>query len=655
MKKSVQIINCLLICWASLLSAQEVPTKLYWFIPDGVRAEPDLFNLFAWAKQGYLPNIRYMMDHGVSGYSKPVFPTHTPVNFAALLTGTTPKVNGVADGPMHSEGFPLEKVSVAGFRSTARKVPAIWSIMEKAGKKSAILCVPGSTPPEINNGAVIRGRWGGWGAETYSLVFEKKTDNKRQFLQGRSTRLFFNGPKLVSYIGTTKPDGWIASQKSYSPASEITLTAYGLTIHGYIYDSKNDGRENYDHIIFSIDKSHVAADLKEGEWGPWTSCTVFFDSRPLQSYFRLRVIKLDNDGYFRIRILFNGLNSTLTMPEEAASEMTQDIGPLVDYPDNYPPQLIFYNQDKSVFQDEMQMSFNWHRKAIGYVLSKYSPDIVIHDIYSPNEMLTSRWWMGYVDPASTRYNSIDNTEREKLWAEVKGMYLQIDSMIGEILAHTDSNTLIVFSSDHGAYPLNTSVMINNLLAKNGFLTFHLDSITGEPVIDWARSKAVYLKMDAIYINPDGLAGNWKRGSGKAYEQLREEIEKLLMDLTDDKGVHPVSSVTKWEDAEQFLDLPKERVGDLIISNKPGFGFYEEFTEDLELFSTPLISGYKQSILADTVKAMWTPFIIMGKGVKQGVTLSKPISHIEQLPTILKLMQIPVPSYVEGKAVEEVFQ
>ena len=42
--------------------AQQKPTKLYWFIPDGVRAEPDLFKLFEWAKQGYLPHIKYMIE-----------------------------------------------------------------------------------------------------------------------------------------------------------------------------------------------------------------------------------------------------------------------------------------------------------------------------------------------------------------------------------------------------------------------------------------------------------------------------------------------------------------------------------------------------------------------------------------------------------------
>lgn len=655
MKKSALCFFALLLCSVSSVFSQEKPTKLYWFIPDGLRAEPDLFKLFDWAEKGYLPNIKYMMDHGAHGYSTPVFPTHTPVNFAALLTGATPKVNGVADGPMHTEGFPLSKVSVGGFRSSARRVPAIWSIMENADKKTMVLSVPGSTPPEITRGMVVRGRWGGWGAETYSLVFEKQTKNKRQFEQGRGTRLFFNGPKLAQYIGTSEAKDWTVDVKTYSPATEIALAAYGSTLYGYIYDSTNDSTVNYDHVLFSINKSEIIADLKQGEWGKWIPWGVNFDNVPVPTALMPGLIKLDEDGYFRIRILYNNLNRSLTMPEEASKELSDSVGPLVDYPDNYPPQLIFYKEDKPIFQDEMQMSFDWHKKAIGFVMNRYHPDVVIHDIYSPNQMLTSRWWLGYVDPASERYKNVDDKEHDKLWREVKEMYLQVDSMVGQILANVDSNTLVVFSSDHGACPLNTSIMVNNLFAKKGYLKFTLDSVTGEPIIDYARSKAIYLKMDGVFLSPTGLDGNWKRSSGLEYEKLRDEIKKLLTDLKTEKGEHPITSVTKWEDAEQFLDLPKDRVGDLIISNKPGFGFYEEFTEKMELFSTPLITGYKQAILGSDVKAMWTPFVIMGKGVKEGVKLDSNIGHIDQLPTILKLMGMNIPSYVQGKPIDKVFK
>src|SRR6185369_11928576 len=140
------------------------PLKLYWFIPDGVRAEPTLFTVFKWAEEGKLPNIKKLMDRGSYGYSYPNFPSHTPTNFATLLTGAYPEVHGVNDGPMHVIGKPLDSVAIGGFRSTAKKVAPIWKTLEEVGMKVAIVSVPGSTPPEINKGVVLRGRWGGWGA-----------------------------------------------------------------------------------------------------------------------------------------------------------------------------------------------------------------------------------------------------------------------------------------------------------------------------------------------------------------------------------------------------------------------------------------------------------------------------------------------------------
>ena len=174
--------------------SQNSKIKLYWFIPDGLRAEPDLFKIYEWARSGELPNLNKLIQRGSYGYSIPVFPSHTPVNFAALLTGALPKSNGVSDGPMHTEGNPLNKVSVGGFRSSARRVPSIWTMLEKVDKKVFVLSVPGSTPPEIERGIVVRGRWGGWGPDTYSLVYEASKSEASQNAPKRSEKFFNFGP-----------------------------------------------------------------------------------------------------------------------------------------------------------------------------------------------------------------------------------------------------------------------------------------------------------------------------------------------------------------------------------------------------------------------------------------------------------------------------
>ena len=627
--------------------------KLYWFIPDGLRADPDVFNLFQWAKEGKLPNIRKMMERGAYGFCIPTFPSHTPTNFATLFTGASPKVHGVADGPMHTEGFPLNKVSVGGFNSGAKKVPPIWTTLEKRGKHVALLSIPGSTPPELHAGYTFRGRWGGWGADFHPLNFEAKGDMAQRKRQGRGARLFFFGPELTRYVDTAKPSGWTGLPKSSSPPLACTLSGWGLDVHAVVYDSTDDRAVNYDRVAFSLDKRRVAADLKAGEWSDWLPATLKWRGVDVPSHVKLHVVKLDADGFFRLRILYANLNANNTKPETAAEPMIKAAGPMVDFVDNFPPQLVYYPEDKSTFVDEANMTYEWHKKAARHVFDAIKPDVFIHDIYSPNQMLTGRWWMGYVDPTSARYGDVTAKQRERLWAEVHAMYRHIDDIIGIFLEAADENTIVALSSDHGAVPLDTWVRLNNLFAREGLLKFKINSETGEPIIDWANSQAVYLKMCHVYVSPNGLAGKWKRASGPAYEALRDRVKKILLNLVDETGDRPVAHVVKWENVSDFLDLPPDRTGDLVIANNPGYGWNEEMTEDRAIFSTPLKTGYKQAITARTAKGMWTPLVIMGPGVRKGHQMPKPINMMDQYPTLMRLLGQKTPDFVEGRVLKDI--
>ncbi len=646
--------------FASLISivrpAPASPLKLYWFIPDGVRAEPTLFTVYKWAEEGKLPNIKKLIDNGSYGYSYPNFPSHTPTNFAALLTGSYPDVNGVDDGPMHAIGKPLDKVAITGFSSTAKKVPPIWTTLEQVGMKVAIVSVPGSTPPEIQKGVVIRGRWGGWGADFPALIYQTKGDLSQRIRQGRSSRFFYLGPELTQYDDSVQATGWATPPPSLSPPKEVTLDAWGTPVYLYIYDSTDDHTVNYDKIAFSLDKKTIFADLVTGAWGNWSPITLKWHAgtqvTDVATNVKPAVIKVDADGFFRVRLYFDALNRYIAMPPEASDILEKTVGPMVDFPDNFPAQLIYYPEDKKIFEDEANMSFDWHTKAISQVIKNFNPNVVIHDIYTPNQMLTSRWWMGYIDPKSTRYNDVSASDRDQLWQEVQGMYKQLDTMVGEIIKNSGPNTYIVFSSDHGNVPLNTYVNLNNLFAKNGWLKFTINPKTGEPVIDWAHSQVIYLKMAHVYINPNGLGGNYARGSGPVYEKLRNDVIKVLTDLADDKGVKPIVDIVKWEDAKQYLQMDPDRAGDLIIANAPGYGFNEEMSNDLALFSIPDVTGYKQAIIARDDPGMWTPFIIAGPGIKAHHYLGDtPFSLVDQYPTIMKALGVPIPGFVQGKSLD----
>lgn len=633
---------------------QKNQVKLFWLTADGLRADKDLFKMYEWANEGKLPNIKKLMDRGVYGYSTPTFPTLTSNNIATLHTGSTAKVHGVVEGAMRAEGYPLEQAVINGFSSASKKVEPSWSILEKAGKNTVVLSVPGSTPPELSSGVTIRGRWGNWGCDTPAVTFEPVSNYEMR--KNTIEDFYFStlDKKLTRFVETAPAVDWKKSVKSYSAPIESKFEAHGGLLHVYIYDSSDDLRTNYDRVILSSDKKSIDANLQAGEWSSWLPISLSYEGNTIASQANVRVIKIWPDGRFRIRVLYNSLNNYIVQPATVAAELTQNVGPMVDFLDNclclgMAPQLIVEPEDQQVALEEARMSWSWHEKAVGYILEKWKPDVLIEDFYTPNQMLVSKWWFGAIDPKRKGYSSVKAKEG---WKDILEMYKGVDSIIGKALEKSDENTLIVLSSQHGTAPLYKNARLNNLFATKGWLTFKIDEKTNKTTIDWKKSKVVYLKMAHIYINPNGLEGNYKRASGAEYEKLRKLVMAELKALKDN-DVKPINRIVKWEDAEQVFDLPRERVGDLVLEASTGYRLWEEMTTDKVLFSVPRATGYKEGV-NPLDQSVQTPFIIAGPGVKKGMMLSKAVKHIDQLPTILNLMKVKVPEYVQGHSIDEVF-
>jgi len=656
------------------LNTKVKPVRLYWFVPDGFRAEPVTFKIYQWAQEGKLPNIKRMMDEGSYGYSIPVFPGHTPTNFATLMTGTTPDVHGIADGPMRIEGYPLQMVSKGGFTSQAKKVPPIWYTLEEKKFLVSLLSIPGSTPPELNEGITIKGRWGGWGIEFPAINFHSEGDAKLQVETGLNRRVFNFGSELTKFLKAENPHGWSLKVKSYSPEREINLTNWKEPVYGLIYDSKDDGIENYDRIVFSKDKQSKLSDLAEGDWGEWMPVSLNWElkndyniytpkkmewerdasSVNVDTEMKIKVIKLGKKDYFRVRFLYNQLNEFLVKPNYLYQGIREANGPSVDFVDNYPPQLIYLNEDKKTFIEEANFSLDWHNKMAAYMIKNFSSDVIIQSIYTPNQMLTSRWWMPYLDPKSPKYKQISEEERNVLWNDVLKMYQGIDHILGTVLDNCDENTYVVLSSDHGAIPLYKEVRLNNLFAKKGWLNYKLNKRTGEYEIDWARTKVVFLQMDNIYIHPDGLEKVYHHASGPEYEALRQQVIDELEKLKDDNGIKPLAQVLKREQAS-VLFLPPDRTGDLIIANSAHYNWVEDITDDQLIFKDSLKGGYKQGVIPSSEEGMWTPFMIKGPGVKKNFALEKPINHVDQYSTILHLLQTQLPVHNKGRVLGEILK
>ncbi len=617
------------------LSSKKRLKKLYWFIPDGVPSEW----FFQLAEQGALPHIRNMMRQGAYGYSIPAFPSHTPTNYATLRTGCYPEVHGVADGPIRISGQPLT-MPLRGFSSVASRKPAVWTILEEEGMKPVVFSIPGSTPPELKRGITIRGRWSGWGAETPPLLFTTgKVDINTLSLAGFA---------LTRKISPQPAQGWKNPPQYSGTPKEIKLSGHGLDFYGLLYSGSVP---QYDRIMFSLDKEKPLAILREGEWSKWIPVRLRQGRVRFNSFVRIKIIRLSADAReIRIRFYFASLNRLLVEPEYAYQEITENAGPSVDYVDDWPHQLV-EDIDYETFLEETEMSCQWHRKASAVILKKYHPDAFIHCIYTPNQFFESPFWMGHLDPSNKRV--YDPEKREKYWQDTVRLYKGLDNIIGEYLKRADKDTIVLFSSDHGIAPLHRRVRLNNLFARKGWLKFKMNPETGKPQVDWARTKVVYLKMACVYIHPDGFGpkGYWKRATGTKYETLRNQVLELLYSLKDEDGNRPLAAALKWEEAGKW-HLPKDRVGDIIISANPPYGWTEDMDKELIIFVNSRDTGYKQTVPPEN-KHVWSPFVITGPGVKKGYRLRNPIHHVDQLPTLLSLMGLNIPSYIQGTILKDI--
>jgi len=103
-----------------------------------------------WA-EGKLPNLKAIADRGIATTLHTAY-NSSPVIWTTIATGVTPEVHGITDFVVPS---PRGDVPVS---STVRKVPALWNMATRAGRRVAVLGWWASWPAEPVNGVVLSDR-----------------------------------------------------------------------------------------------------------------------------------------------------------------------------------------------------------------------------------------------------------------------------------------------------------------------------------------------------------------------------------------------------------------------------------------------------------------------------------------------------------------
>ena len=109
--------------------------------------------ILPWVKAGKLPTLARLMDEGSWGTLRSVIPPVTMPAWASFLTGMSPGNHGLYSFLQQKPG----SYGMTPFNASYLKSPDIGTLLNRHGKRVALINVPATYPPKPINGMVVTG------------------------------------------------------------------------------------------------------------------------------------------------------------------------------------------------------------------------------------------------------------------------------------------------------------------------------------------------------------------------------------------------------------------------------------------------------------------------------------------------------------------
>lgn len=153
-------------------------------------------------------------------------------------------------------------------------------------------------------------------------------------------------------------------------------------------------------------------------------------------------------------------------------------------------------------------------------------------------------------------------------AELLETYQAVDREIGAVLDQAADTTVIVMS-DHGFAAFDRSVNLNTWLWREGFLQLDDPRNAGEGEmfahVDWGRTKAYAMGLNALYINLSGREKNGIVHPGADRDAVLGELKSRLREFRDPETQQLVVS-----DLSTVGETTSRFAPDLIVGYTPGY-------------------------------------------------------------------------------------
>jgi predicted AlkP superfamily phosphohydrolase/phosphomutase len=248
---------------------------------------------------------------------------------------------------------------------------------------------------------------------------------------------------------------------------------------------------------------------------------------------------------------------------------------------------------------------------------------------------------------------------QRICALCRDYFRHLDGLMADIVAMAGPEAAIFVASDHGFGPSTEVFYLNEWLHRQGHLAWASDApedtseggrlglgmIRRSPsMVDWSRTTAYGLtpSSNGLHIAVAGHKGQ-EGIDPQAYEHVRSLLIEQLGQLSDPAtGERVVTQV--WRREEAFPGSQMAMAPDLTLSLRDG-GFISILKSDMVLKPRPEVVGTHrpQGI-----------FMARGPGIRQGLSLPA-LSITDVAPTLLYILGLPVPSDLEGRVADQIFE
>lgn len=306
--------------------------------------------------------------------------------------------------------------------------------------------------------------------------------------------------------------------------------------------------------------------------------------------------------------------------------------------------------DEALFLEDMEFTVRKDAEIMRGLLGDRKDDLYIQ-IYYFTDRIGHLFWR-FLDPRHPLY---DPASAARYAPEVLKAYRLMDEIVGEAQTLAGPRAIFIVCSDHGFSSFRRGVNYNTWLVRNGFMA--LKGQTGTATleklfdtrdlfqnVDWSRTRAYALGLGSIYIN---LLGREKHGivlPGEEYETVRRQIKEGLESLVDERtGERPVKRV--WTREELYgSGFDPELIPDLRAGSNLGYRVSWQTS----------LGGVPPDLIEDNRKA-WSgdhcsndPDLVPGIFLCNRRIVRSDPSMVDVMPTILKLLGVPIPAEVDGK-------